>query len=137
MLQVMMLAQRTIVCSDQYPDIPFAVRLTNVVWIRILCKRVLLGVRNKFVPFKEFSASFAFTAALVVWLMWGIVWIVIASFFIGWWALSVPYVMAFLQTYAYHFKDYLNEWISLFQYRKVNNKAELSRLRSEIECLNL
>ena len=50
MLQVMMLAQRTIVCSDQYPDIPFAVRLTNVVWIRILCKRVLLGVRNTFVP---------------------------------------------------------------------------------------
>ena len=99
--------------------------------------KVARKLRNKFVPFKEFSASFAFTAALVVWLMWGIVWIVIASFFIGWWALSVPYVMAFLQTYAYHFKDYLNEWISLFQYRKVNNKAELSRLRSEIECLNL
>lgn len=96
---------------------------------------VARDLRNKFVPFKEFSTSFAFTAAFFVWIFWGLLAIGIGAFLIGWWALLLPFIMAFLQTYAYHYEDYYKEWKALTDYKKVKDKGVLEQKRAAIDCL--
>lgn len=95
------------------------------------------NLRNKFVPFVEFSTSFAFTAAFFIWILWGLLAIGISAFFIGWWSLLVPFVMVFFQTYAYHYQDYYKEWKALVDYKKIKNKTVLEKKRAEIACLQL
>jgi hypothetical protein len=96
---------------------------------------VARNLRNKFVPFIEFSTSFAFTAALIMWILWGLLAIGISAFFIGWWSLLLPFVLVFLQTYAYHYEDYYKEWKALFDYKKMKNKGVLEQKRAAIDCL--
>ncbi len=98
---------------------------------------VARDLRNKFVPFAEFSTSFAFTAAFFVWIVWGILAIGIGAFIVGWWALLLPFVMVFFQTYAYHYKDYYQEWKALADYKKVENKTKLEQKRASITCLQI
>lgn len=93
------------------------------------------NLRNKFVPFPEFSTSFAFTAAFIIWILWGLLSIMIGAFFIGWWTLLLPFVMVFFQTYAYHYEDYYKEWKMLTQYKSVKNKQALEIARSKIACI--
>ncbi|BDS14470.1 1-acyl-sn-glycerol-3-phosphate acyltransferase [Aureispira anguillae] len=93
------------------------------------------NLRNKFVPFAEFSTSFAFTAAFFIWIIWGILSVVIGAFFIGWWTLLLPFGMIFFQTYAYHYQDYYKEWSYLTRYKKVKKKDELEQERAGIKCL--
>ena len=95
------------------------------------------NLRNKFVPFPEFTASFAIAAALLVWITWGVLIVFTGAFALGWWALMVPFVMAFSQTFAYHYEDYFKEWNILNKYRKVHNKTQLEKQRQAIECLNI
>lgn len=95
------------------------------------------NLRNKFVPFAEFSTSFAFTAAFFVWIVWSILAVVIGAFFLGWWTLFLPFIMIFLQTYAYHYADYYKEWKNLFSYRGVKDKHQLEKERAAIQCLNV
>jgi len=93
------------------------------------------NLRNKFVPFIEFSTSFAFTAAFIVWIVWGLLAIAITAFFIGWWSLFVPLLMVFLQTYAYHYEDYYKEWKALTKYKKTKNKEIFEQKRAAINGL--
>jgi 1-acyl-sn-glycerol-3-phosphate acyltransferase len=95
------------------------------------------NLRNKFVPYIEFATSFAFTAAFIMWILWGLLAIGIGAFFIGWWSLSLPFIMAFLQTYAYHYEDYYKEWKALSDYKKIKEKGVLEQKRTTIDCLQL
>lgn len=80
------------------------------------------NLRDKTTPPREFSASFAFTAAFFVWILWSLIFVIAGAFFIGWWAVLLPFVMVFTQTYAYHYEDYYREWKALQNYKKVKNK---------------
>jgi glycerol-3-phosphate O-acyltransferase/dihydroxyacetone phosphate acyltransferase len=95
-------------------------------------------LKRKLVRYREFSASFAFTAAFVVWVLWGFLFMVVGAFFIGWWALLLPITMVLLQTQAYHYQDYFTEWSMLMRYKKISkeDKAALTKQRKGIECLN-
>jgi len=89
-------------------------------------------LRNKFVPFREFSTSFAFTAAFFVWILWSVLIAIVAAFFIGIWALLLPVVMVALQTFAYHYEDYWDEWWWIRSYSQFKNKEEVEAERAAI-----
>lgn len=93
---------------------------------------VARNLRNKLVPYPEFSASFAFTAAFFVWILWSLVFMIIGAFIIGWWTLLLPISMILLQTAAYHYEDYYKEWKMLTSYRRVSNKDDLKKERQAI-----
>ena len=95
------------------------------------------NLRNKFVPYREFSTSFAFTAAFFIWILWSLLFVIVGAFFIGWWALLLPIEMIFFQTIAYHYEDYFKEWKALTDYKKIKNKKVLEEQRAAIECLHL
>lgn len=75
-------------------------------------------LRNKFVPFPAFSTSFAFVAAFFVWIFWSIIITIAGAFVVGWWALLWPPIMILLQTFAYHYTNYAQEWYALFQFNR-------------------
>lgn len=93
------------------------------------------NLRNKVVPFIEFTASFAFITALVMWILWGFLAIGISAFFMGCWSLLLPFIMVFLQTYAYHYEDYYKEWKALAKYKKIKDKRMFEQKRAAIDCL--
>lgn len=95
------------------------------------------NLRNKLVSIPEFATSFAFTFAFIIWMLWGLLFMIIGGFVIGWWALLLPFIMAPLQAQAYHYQDYYKEWKALFVYNKIKNKKELKDARAAIDCLNL
>ena len=74
---------------------------------------------------------------LLVWITWGLLIVFVGAFVVGWWALIIPFAMAFSQTFAYHYEDYFKEWIVLYKYRTVQNKTQLEKQRQSIECLNI
>jgi len=90
------------------------------------------NLRNKLVPYPEFSASFAFTAAFFVWILWSLVFMLVGAFIIGWWTLLLPITMILLQTAAYHYEDYYKEWKTLVNYRRVTNKEALKKQRQAV-----
>ena len=94
-------------------------------------------LKNKFVPYREFSVSFAFTAAFFMWILWSLLWIIPLLFVIGFWAFLVPILMAFLQMYAYHYQDYWNEWNNSRMFNQLVNKKDLVDMRTAIvDALN-
>jgi hypothetical protein len=89
-------------------------------------------LKNKVLPFREFSVSFAFTAAFVMWLLWSLIWLVPLLFFMGIGAFLVPVGMAFLQLYAYHYQDYWKEWKQLRQLDKQVEKEHIVAVRTKL-----
>lgn len=81
-------------------------------------------LRDKIVPFPEFSVSFGMTAAFFVWIFWSILIMSISIFFIGVWSLLLPPLMVATQIYAYHYIDYYREWKTLRQYQKLPRAAQ-------------
>ncbi|MDC0230726.1 1-acyl-sn-glycerol-3-phosphate acyltransferase [Aureispira] len=95
------------------------------------------NLRNRFVPFPEFSTSFAFFAGLLVWSAWGVIIALMGALIIGWWAMLLPFILVFLQTFAYHYEDYFREWKILKAYKKVPNKNQIEKQRKAIKCLQI
>lgn len=89
-------------------------------------------LKNKFVPYREFSVSFAFTAAFFMWILWSIVLIIPLLFLIGYWAFLLPILMAFLQMYAYHYQDYWNEWKNSRRFDQLADKKDVIDMRTAI-----
>ncbi len=101
--------------------LPFGIAGTLAGW---LPHKVASKLRNKFVPFPAFSTSFAFTAAMFVWILWSIIIMSVGALLVGWWALALPFIMVLLQAFAYHYVDYTKEWYALF---KFNNKKTATK----------
>lgn len=94
--------------------------------------RLARALRNKFVPFREFAVSFAFTAAFVVWMLWSILWIIPLFFVMNYWAFLVPVFMAILQMMAYHYTDYWKEWCQIRRFKAFADKGAVEQQRKAI-----
>lgn len=94
-------------------------------------------LRNKLVPFPEFSTSFAMTMGLAMWLVWGILLTSVGAVWLGWWALLLPAVLVGLQVYAYHYQDYFREWRAQGRFHRLDvaNQQKLQTKRQQIQLL--
>lgn len=95
-------------------------------------------LRNKFVPFPEFSVSFAMVMGFVIWLLWSLLVTGIGAIWLGWWTLLLPVVLVGAQLYAYHYQDYYHEWQARGPFQRLPKtvQEELQTLRGQITPLN-
>lgn len=141
---------KQVLATHEVADVGVVGAKRSLIWVLLGMPFWLLGtlagcvpheiarrLRNKLVPFPEFSTSFAMTMGLAMWLVWSILLVSITTFWLGWWALLLPVVLVGLQIYAYHYQDYYHEWRaqSAFQHLSPTIQQTLQNQRQQIPLL--